>query len=90
MSTVSIPVPLRKLTNGADTVITSGSSVREIINNLEVGYPGILERLLTSDSKLRTFINIYINDEDIRFMNDLDTLVKETDEISILPAIAGG
>jgi molybdopterin synthase sulfur carrier subunit len=90
MSTVSIPVPLRKLTNGADTVITSGSSVREIINNLEAGYPGILERLLTSDSKLRTFINIYINDEDIRFMNDLDTLVKETDEISILPAIAGG
>ena len=90
MSTVSIPVPLRKLTNGVDTVIVSGSTIREVIDNLESGYPGILERLLTSESVLRTFINIYINDEDIRFLNDLDTPVKETDEISILPAIAGG
>ena len=90
MTKVSIPVPLRKLTKGADTVSVEGSTVREILYNLEFGYPGIHERLLTPDNSLRTFINIYINDEDIRFLDDLDTLVTEVDEISILPAIAGG
>jgi molybdopterin synthase sulfur carrier subunit len=90
MTKVSIPVPLRKLTKGADTVSVEGSTVREILYNLEFGYPGIQERLLTTDNSLRTFINIYINDEDIRFLDDLDTLVTEVDEISILPAIAGG
>jgi len=90
MASVSIPTPLRKLTNGADTVVVPGSSVREIIYNLESAYPGMHERLLNSDATLRTFINIFINNEDVRFLDHLSTLVKESDEIVILPAIAGG
>jgi molybdopterin synthase sulfur carrier subunit len=90
MPKVSIPVPLRKLTKGADSVLVEGSTIRDIIYNLEFGYSGIHERLLTPDNSLRTFINIYINDEDIRFLDDLDSIVNPDDEISILPAIAGG
>ena len=90
MISVSIPTPLRKLTKGASSVSVEGSTIREILYNLEFGYPGIQERLLTPDNSLRTFINIYVNDEDIRFLDDLDTPVKETDVITILPAIAGG
>jgi molybdopterin synthase sulfur carrier subunit len=90
MPKVSIPVPLRKLTKGADSVSVEGSTVRELIYNLEFGYSGMNDRLLTPDNSLRTFINIYINDEDIRFLNDLDSTVNPEDEISILPAIAGG
>lgn len=90
MATVLIPVPLRKLTNTADTVHSDGSSIQELIENLEFGYPGFRERLCTSDGQIRQFINIYVNGEDIRFSSGLATPLKDTDEVSIVPAMAGG
>lgn len=90
MATVLIPAPLRKLTNNADTVIVEGNTINGLLNSLEAGYPGILERLLDSDHNLRTFVNIYKNNEDIRFLDGLNTSITSIDEISIIPAIAGG
>ena len=90
MATVRIPTPLRKLTQGAEEVQAAGSNIGEIIANLEASYPGIKARICDDDGKVRRFVNIFANDEDIRFLKNLDTPVAETDEISIVPAIAGG
>ena len=87
---VRIPTPLRKLTNGSDEVTAAGRNVAEIIEDLEKAYPGLKERICEGDGKLRRFVNIYLNDEDIRFKNNLETELKENDELSIIPAIAGG
>jgi MoaD family protein len=87
--TVRIPTPLRTLTQGKDEVEASGRTVRDIIENLEKNYPGLRERLL-DDKGVRRFVNIYQNEEDIRFLDSLDTVVKDGDSISIVPAIAGG
>jgi len=87
---VRIPTPLRKLTNGSDEVTATGRNVGEIIEDLEKNYPGLKERICEGDGKLRRFVNIYLNDEDIRFKNNLETELKDTDELSIIPAIAGG
>ncbi|OGP12670.1 MAG: molybdopterin synthase sulfur carrier subunit [Deltaproteobacteria bacterium GWA2_54_12] len=87
---VRIPTPLRKLTNGSDEVTAAGKNVAEIIEDLEKAYPGLKERICEGDGKLRRFVNIYLNDEDIRFKNNLETELKENDELSIIPAIAGG
>ncbi|CAG1066207.1 Sulfur carrier protein CysO [uncultured bacterium] len=87
---VRIPTPLRKLTNGSDEVSATGRNVGEIIEDLEKAYPGLKERICEGDGKLRRFVNIYLNDEDIRFKNNLETELKENDELSIIPAIAGG
>ena len=87
---VSIPTPLRGLTNNLDTVEAEGSDVQALIDNLEGNYAGIKERLIDEQGQLRRFVNIYINGEDIRFQDELKTAVKETDEVSIVPAIAGG
>lgn len=87
---VSIPTPLRGLTNNLDTVDAEGADVQALIDHLEEQYPGIKERLIDEEGQLRRFVNIYINGEDIRFENELKTAVKETDEVSIVPAIAGG
>ncbi|WKZ31751.1 MAG: MoaD/ThiS family protein [Thermodesulfobacteriota bacterium] len=87
---VRIPTPLRKLTNGSDEVGASGANVAEIIEDLERNYPGLKERICEEDGKLRRFVNIYLNDEDIRFKENMDTRLKENDELSIIPAIAGG
>lgn len=87
---VRIPTPLRKLTNGSDEVTAAGNNVAEIIEDLEKAYPGLKERICEGDGKLRRFVNIYLNDEDIRFKNNLETELKENDELSIIPAIAGG
>lgn len=87
---VRIPTPLRKLTNGKDEVDGSGKDVREVINNIEKQYPGLKERICEDDGKIRRFVNIYVNDEDIRFKNNVDTELKDGDEVSIIPAIAGG
>jgi molybdopterin synthase sulfur carrier subunit len=87
--TVRIPTPLRTLTGGADEVAIAGATVREVIDNLEKKHPGIRERLC-DDKGVRRFVNIYANEEDIRFLDNLDTAVKEGDSISIVPAIAGG
>lgn len=90
MAKVRIPTPLRKLTNGSDEVTAAGRNVAEIIEDLEKNYPGLKERICEGDGKLRRFVNIYLNDEDIRFKNNMETELKETDELSIIPAIAGG
>jgi len=87
--TVRIPTPLRTLTGGADEVPVPGGTVREVIDNLEKKHPGLKERLC-DDKGVRRFVNIYANEEDIRFLDNLDTAVKEGDSVSIVPAIAGG
>ena len=87
--TVRIPTPLRTLTGGADEVAIAGATVREVIDNLEKKHPGLKERLC-DDKGVRRFVNIYANEEDIRFLDNLDTSLKEGDSVSIVPAIAGG
>lgn len=87
--TVRIPTPLRVLTGGADEVTATGSTVREIISELEGRHAGIKDRLL-DEKGVRRFVNIYVGDEDIRFLDGLDTQLKGGDQISIVPAIAGG
>ena len=87
---VRIPSPLLKLTNNQGEVSAEGSNVKEIFEYLEKNYPGIKERVYDEEGQLRRFINIYINEEDIRFVDGESSSVKDGDEISIIPAIAGG
>ena len=87
---VRIPSPLRSYTNGVDIVEADGGNVGEVLNGLKSKAAGIDTRLFKAPNQLNRFINIYVNDEDIRFMQNLDTPVKAGDEISIVPAIAGG
>jgi sulfur-carrier protein len=87
---VRIPTPLRKLTQDKDTVQSTGKTINDIVENLEKQYPGLKERLCDERGELRRFVNIYLNDEDIRFAQGKATAVKDGDEISIIPAIAGG
>jgi molybdopterin synthase sulfur carrier subunit len=86
---VRIPTPLQKLTNGKSEVECSAKSIAELLDTLEKDYPGIGERL-SEGGKVRRFINIYVNEEDIRFVNKEETSLKDGDTISIVPAIAGG
>jgi MoaD family protein len=88
-TTVRIPTPLRTLTGGHDEVSADGRTVGELIENLEKKHPGIRERLL-DDKGVRRFVNIYIGEEDIRFLEGLKTELKAGDTVSIVPAIAGG
>ncbi len=87
---VRIPSPLRNFTNGQDVVETQGASVGEVLNSLKTSAAGIEARLFKGENQLNRFINVYLNDEDIRFLKNLETPVKAGDEISIVPAIAGG
>ena len=87
---VSIPTPLRKMTNGQDKVEVTESILSVMIDNLESEYPGFKERLIDENGELRYFVNIYLNGEDVRFLSGLSTDTKEGDEISIVPAVAGG
>ncbi len=87
--TVRIPTPLRTLTNGNDEVVVEGATVRAAIDALESKHPGIKDRLC-DDKGVRRFVNIYANEEDIRFLEKLDTPLKDGDSLSIVPAIAGG
>lgn len=86
---VRIPTILRPFTKDQKVVSTTGSTLSEAISNLDTQYPGIGERLLENGA-LRRFINVYVNDEDVRFSGALDTAVKSGDSITILPAVAGG
>jgi molybdopterin synthase sulfur carrier subunit len=90
MAKVRIPTPLRKFTGGADEVAVNGSTVGQIVADMEGRFPGIRERLCEADGRVRRFVNIYVNGDDIRFLSNLDTAVQESDEVSIVPAIAGG
>ena len=87
---VRIPTPLRRVTNGMDKVEVQGSSLAQAIDDLEGQFPGVKERLLDESGELRHFINIYINGEDVRFLQGLETNTNSGDEVSIVPAVAGG
>jgi molybdopterin synthase sulfur carrier subunit len=87
---VRIPTPLRKFTGGAESVAASGATVAAVVQDVEGRHPGLKERICDDAGKVRRFVNLYVNGEDIRFLSSLDTPVKEGDEISIVPAIAGG
>ena len=87
---VRIPTPLRKLTNNEELVEVKATTIGDAINELQSRYPGIRERLLDDSGAVRRFVNVYVNEEDIRFLQNQQTQVKDGDEISIIPAIAGG
>jgi molybdopterin synthase sulfur carrier subunit len=87
---VRIPSPLRTYTNGIDVIEANGITVGEVLNDLKTKAAGIETRLFKAPAQLNRFVNIYVNDEDIRFLQNLDSPVKTGDEISIVPAIAGG
>ena len=88
--TVRIPSPLRKLTGGRGEVDAKADTVGGLIDALEAAYPGIKERVCNEDGAVRRFVNIYVNEEDIRFLTFQDTPLKDGDHVSIVPAIAGG
>lgn len=87
---VRIPTPLRKFTGGAEAVSANGVTIAAIVQDLESRHPGLKERICDDAGKVRRFVNVYVNGDDIRFINNLDTPLKDGDEISIVPAIAGG
>ncbi len=90
MASVRIPTPLRKLTNDLEVVSAAGGNVGDLLDNLDKAFPGLRERICDEQGNVRRFVNIFVNDEDIRFLEDRATPVKDTDEVSIVPAIAGG
>ena len=90
MPTIRIPTPLRKLTGEQETVLAAGTNIGEVIADLDKTYPGLKERICDESGNIRRFVNVFINDEDIRFLEEKASPVKESDEISIVPAIAGG
>lgn len=87
---VRIPTPLRKLTYNQEVVQVEGANIREVLNSLESTFPGLKERICDEHNNIRRFVNVFVNDEDIRFLQESDTPVKTGDEVSIVPAIAGG
>jgi len=87
---VRVPTPLRRFTAGSEEVAAAGDSIRSVIEDLERNHPGMRERLLDEKGELRRFVNIYLNGDDIRFLDQLNSKVKDGDDISIVPAIAGG
>ena len=90
MPSVLIPTPLRKLTNDLESVSAAGNNVGELLDNLDKAFPGLKERVCDETGNVRRFVNIYVNGEDIRFLDEKATAVQESDEVSIVPAIAGG
>ncbi len=87
---VRVPQILRKHTGGAKSLKASGRTVRELLEDLDRQHPGLRERILEDGDRLHRFVNIYVNDEDVRFIQALDTPLKDGDVLSILPAVAGG
>jgi molybdopterin synthase sulfur carrier subunit len=87
---VRIPTPLRKLTNELDIVSTEGGTLGDAIEGLETAYPGLKERICDESGEIRRFVNVYINGEDVRFLSGLQSPLKTGDEVSIVPAVAGG
>ena len=87
---IRIPTPLRALTGGADSAEIAGGNVGEVLNALTSKYDGMEKRLFKTPGELNRFVNIYVNDEDIRFLDNLNTPIKDGDDVSIVPAIAGG
>ena len=87
---VRIPTPLQKLTKDQAEVNAKGSTIREVMDDLEAQFPGLKERLCDETGKLRRFVNVFVNEEDIRFLQGDQTPIKAGDDVSIIPAIAGG
>ena len=87
---VLIPTPLRNLTNEEECVEAQGATVADIFKDLEAKYPGLMERLCDESGEIRRFVNVFVNQDDIRFKEGKDTVLKDGDELSIVPAIAGG
>ena len=87
---VSIPTILRQYTDGAKLVEASGSTLAEVVDDLEAKHPGLKTRLVEDDGSLRRFVNVYLNDEDVRFLDSIGTAVSDGDNVTILPAVAGG
>jgi len=87
---VRIPTPLRRVTNGVAEVHAKGKDVAELVDDLERQFPGLRERLVEESGQLRRFVNIYVNEEDIRFLSGPETTLKDGDQVSIVPALAGG
>ena len=89
-TTVRIPTPLRRVTDGQDKVNTEGATLREIIDSMESQFPGIKERICDENGDLRNFVNVFVNGEDVRFLDGIDSATNDGDEVSIVPAVAGG
>jgi MoaD family protein len=89
MAVVRIPTPLRPHAGGLDNIEAKGSTVGEVLAQLGASYPALRERIFDG-AELRRFVNVYVNNEDIRYMDDLETAVSDKDEVSIIPAVAGG
>jgi molybdopterin synthase sulfur carrier subunit len=87
---VRIPTPLRKFTGGQESVEASGSTIGAVLADLDKNHPGLRERICDADGSVRRFVNLYVNGDDIRFLANLSSAVKDGDEVSIVPAIAGG
>jgi len=87
---VRIPTPLRRFTGGAEEVSATGDTVAALVEDIERNHPGLKERICDEQGKVRRFVNIFVNGDDIRFLNNLETTTKAGDEVSIVPAIAGG
>ncbi len=88
--TVRIPTPMRKLAGDAKAVLASGASIGAVVADMDRQFPGFKDRLCEDDGSLRRFVNFYLNGEDIRYANGVETSVKDGDEISIIPAVSGG
>jgi len=88
--TVRVPTTLRPLTGGASEVAVDGATVGEVLSSLEAAHPGFSERLLDDAGGLRRFVNVFVADDDVRFLDGLDTPVPDGETVSIIPAVAGG
>jgi molybdopterin synthase sulfur carrier subunit len=88
--TIKIPTPLRSLTLERDTVSAEGATLQDVVASLEQDFPGMRERLCDESGELRRFVNVYVNGEDVRFLQGLGTTLTAGDEVSIVPAVAGG
>ena len=87
---VKIPTILRTYTGGAKSVQAQGGTLTALLDDLDASHPGLKGRLITDDGSLHRFVNVYVNDEDVRFTGSLDTALKDGDSVTILPAVAGG
>ena len=87
---VRIPTPLRKITSEQDIVEANGANLGAIIDDLEANYPGMRARMVDDDGEIRRFVNVFVNGEDVRFLDGLTTVISAGDEVSIVPAVAGG
>jgi molybdopterin synthase sulfur carrier subunit len=90
MAQIRIPMPLRKLTDDKDVVASDATTLAAAVDGLDAQYPGIKDRIVDEAGEIRRFVNIYVNGEDVRFLDNINTPLKASDEVSIVPAVAGG